>query len=100
MFVKHTNKTRTSRSNTTQSSYNTLIQRADTARKCQEDAHIKQDQFCFQFLKSGKEKIKKTISYNTENTTRIQQVYTTRIQHEMYTTRIIQYKVVVLGAGL
>ena len=45
-------------------------------------------------------KKKKTISYNIENTTRIQHVYTSHIQHEMYTTRKIQPRVSVLGAGL
>ena len=35
-----------------------------------------------------------------ENTTRIQHVYTARIQHEMYTTQKVQPKVGVLGGGL
>ena len=50
--------------------------------------------------KTEKKKWKKKISYNTENTTRIQHGYTTRIKHEIYTTQKIQPKVGVLGACL
>ena len=58
----------------------------------------------FQFQKRGKEKIKErqfhTTKKNMKNTTRIQHVYTALIQRGIHTTRIIQHKVSVLGAGL
>ena len=48
--------------------------------------------FAFSFPKAENKKLKNTISYNTENTT--------RIQHAIYTTQKIQPNVGVWGAGL
>ena len=77
-----------------------FIQHADTAHKYQEDAHIKRYPFDFSFKKPEKKIKKKTTSYKTENKIFIQQVLTTRTQHEIYTRRKTQPKAGVLGADL
>ena len=55
---------------------------------------------CLLSVKKVEKKVKKTVSYKTENTSRIKHIYTTRIQHEMYTTWRIQHEVGLSGTGL
>ena len=74
-----------------------FIQHADTAQKYQEDAHTKRDLFVFSFKKNG---LKKYNFIQYKNTARIQHIYTTRLQHGIYTTQKIQPKVGILGVGL
>ena len=68
---------RTPSSDITQSTYNTFIKRADTTRKYQEEAHIKQDPFWFQFKKLKKKH--KKIQYHKNG--RIEHAYKEFIKH-------------------
>ena len=56
------------------------------------DVHIKRDLFCFLFQKSEKKNLKKDNFIQHKNKA--------GIQHKTYTTKKIQHKVGVLGAGL
>ena len=68
--------------------YNTLIHHA----KVRKMFTSSETRLLSVFLKRKRKNFKKTISFKTENTT--------RIQHEMYTAQKIQHKVCVLGADL
>ena len=46
------------------------------------------------------EKLHTTVKYNTNNTTCIQHINTTGIQHKIHTIQKMQHKVGILGAAL
>ena len=83
MFIQQADTTRTPCSNTAQSSYSTFIQHADRARKYQQDSHIIQNLFLFQFKKIVKEQKKR----HFHTTQKIQHAYNTFIQHKKYNIR-------------
>ena len=89
MFIQHADTKCTPRSKKTRSSCKHLYKKIDTSRKCQEDAHIKRDPFCFQFLKVERKRFKNdNFVQDGKYNTFIQLAYNTKfIQHVKYTLR-------------